>query len=97
MRTIRTRKDIEALLLQFETVAEYDSEKGKWYFVFRDLERNGEWTLMKREKQWTLHGKGETYCDLYEVEMEREKVCRFLWKSRKAVNEELRQRVLVEQ
>ncbi|GAA3325697.1 hypothetical protein GCM10020331_058640 [Ectobacillus funiculus] len=35
----------------------------KHYIVFEDRKRKGVWTLMLKEGQWSVHGKGAEYCD----------------------------------
>ncbi|OEH91955.1 hypothetical protein [Bacillus solimangrovi] len=95
LRTIRTRRDIEKFLNEFDRIAQYDVDNQKWYFVFVDYNRSGFWTLMKKDEQWSLHGKGDTYSDIQERLIDREEVYRHLWKCRKAVNEELKRKVLV--
>ncbi|SDH81316.1 hypothetical protein SAMN05192534_11230 [Alteribacillus persepolensis] len=85
--TIRRKKDIEEMLADFENMAKYDEQGQKHYFVFRDRQRGGWWTLMKTNNRWSVHGKGDNYCDIAETVLNKEEVLRFIWKNRSAVNQ----------
>jgi hypothetical protein len=92
MKLIVYKKDIEYFLNNFLDIAEYDKQRNKNYFVFKDRTRNGNWTLIfyKEEKKWTVHGKGLNYCDKNEQELQRNELIQFLYKNRKYINNELR-------
>lgn len=89
---IRRRLDIQRLLETFTDVASYDEMRKKFYFVFADRNRDGQWTLMNQEGSWSVHGKGEHYTDLCERNLEEEELFTFIWHNRAAINEELRKR-----
>lgn len=85
----RNKKDIENWLSDFKEYALFDGHKH--YLVFSDRERGGIWTLMMyNEGQFTLHGRGEDYCDEEEVTLYRKELITFLWKNRKSVHEILK-------
>ena len=91
MRSIRRRIDIAHFLTEFRNLSCYDSFGKKHYFIFDDFKRNGQWTLMLNYKnQWSLHGKGEHYCDESELFMKQEEIELFIWKNRKAINNSLK-------
>lgn len=92
-RVLRSKKDIEQFLMDFPQIAFYDEPGNKHYFIFEDRQRNGQWTLMFSEHtKWTIHGKGETYCDPSEQLLEPTEIVQFVWKNRGAVNKALRQK-----
>ncbi len=91
MNIIRRKRDAESFLANFEEVADYDHSGNKHYIVFSDLHRNGQCTVMKySDASFSVHGKGESYCDETEVFLSREELTSFLWNHRKALNLVLR-------
>lgn len=92
-RVLKSKKDIEQFSNDFPNIALYDEQKNKHYFIFEDRERNGQWTLMLNEDKttWTIHGKGETYCDPDEMPLDSKEMVQFIWKNRGSVNKVLRQ------
>ncbi|WP_050184320.1 hypothetical protein [Domibacillus robiginosus] len=94
-RVLKSNKDIEQFSIDFPQIAFYDEQGSKYYFVFEDKQRSGQWTLMFSEdtRAWTIHGKGETYCDPGEQLLETTEMVRFLWKNRGSVNRALRQKM----
>lgn len=87
MTIIRSKKDVKQFLESFEETAAWDGEVGKRYFVFEDRERGGIWTLMRyADGTFTVHGKGESYCDEGEAALSAEEAVGFLWKHRSAIN-----------
>ena len=87
MAQIRSKKDAERFLEQFEETAYWDEAGGKRYFVFEDRERGGIWTLMRyADGSWTIHGKGDGYCDEGETPLTQEEACSFVWKHRAAIH-----------
>ena len=94
MKSIVKKIDVENFLSHFKDVADYDYDGKKYYFVFEDVTRNGDWTLMfyDTEDQWTIHGKGLDYCDLSEKEFVKEELVNFLYKNRKYVNKEIKKK-----
>jgi hypothetical protein len=87
MAQIRSKKDAEAFMETFSHSAQWDEIGEKWYLVLTDKERGGNWTLMHYPVgAWTLHGKGETYCDSAETPLTPEEACAFVWKNRAAIN-----------
>lgn len=92
MKTIRSRKDIESFLTNFNQFADFDATGMKHYFIFDDLDREGLWTLMKyKDDSFSIHGKGKTYCDEEECFLSHEELTKLLWNNRKAVNAVLRE------
>ena len=92
--TIRNKRDIEKRLNEFENWANYDANGKKHYFVFPDAKRNGFWTMMKyADGVFTLHGKGETYCDQGEKVLKKEELQTIVWNNRRFVNEALKKQV----
>ncbi|MEB1806201.1 MAG: hypothetical protein LPK26_02660 [Bacillaceae bacterium] len=89
--SIRNKMHIERLLESFCDWAEYDSIQFKNYFVFDDKERGGMITLMKAGDRWSIHGKGDKYCDLAETILEDDDVKKLLWKHRAAVNRSIKE------
>ncbi|MFB5663952.1 hypothetical protein [Alteribacillus sp. HJP-4] len=86
MDKLKRKADIEVWLNEFVQTADYDETGNKYYFVFADKFRGGMWTLMNTNGQWSLHGKGEAYCDNEEVFIQKDEAVTFLWKHRAAVN-----------
>ena len=94
MRSIRNKSDIELFLKSFRNFADYDTNGQKYYFIFDDMQRDGQWTLMLYgDEKWSLHGKGMDYCDELETFLEQDELSLFLWKNRKMVNNSLKQSV----
>jgi len=90
MAQIKSKKDAEFFLDTFETVSSRDEVGNKRYFVLADRERGGQWTLMLYpDGTWTVHGKGESYCDPEETPLSRREACDFVWKHRSAVNKSM--------
>lgn len=90
MAVIRSKKDAGSFMDQFEEKALLDEAGGKLFFVFADRERGGIWTLMSyRNGGWTVHGKGDAYCDEGETVMTKDEVQNFIWKHRAAINKAL--------
>ncbi|MDP4550569.1 hypothetical protein Q9251_06710 [Alkalihalobacillus macyae] len=88
---IKRKRDAEELLSNFEIVAHYDKEGNKHYIVFEDFVRNGQCTMMKYDDtSFSIHGKGESYCDENEQFISKDELASYLWKHRKAVNQLLR-------
>ncbi|WP_347551101.1 hypothetical protein ABFG93_04805 [Pseudalkalibacillus hwajinpoensis] len=87
MNIIKRKRDVEALLSDFEGIAGYDKTGNKHYLVFADFLRNGKCTLMKySDGSFSIHGKGDAYCDESELFLTEDEVTSFLWKHRKAIN-----------
>lgn len=86
------KKDVARFLKNFQTLSSYDELGKKEYFVFRDKERNGQWTLMyyRAEDKWTIHGKGKDYCDKGETTLSPSDLEQLLYKNRRFVNDTLR-------
>lgn len=79
-------------LEEFTNIASFDSENAKHYFVFDDKERGGQYTLMKKENQWSFHGMGENYCDDGETMIDDiDDLLNFLWKHRSKINQVLKE------
>jgi hypothetical protein len=94
---LKNKKAVEAWLTMYETYFEYDAEKDKYYFVFEDVERGGQYTLMCYKSRcdeygefFTIHGKGENYCDSDEKFLIFDEVVSFVWKNRKYIHKELK-------
>lgn len=84
---IKRKRDAEAFLSDFQRIADYDKAGNKHYIVFEDFVRNGQCTIMKYDdKSFSIHGKGESYCDENEQFLSTDELVSFLWKHRKAVN-----------
>ncbi|SDI21651.1 hypothetical protein [Alteribacillus bidgolensis] len=86
-QVIKRKNDINEMLKAFDSIADYDEHGQKYYFVFQDKKRGGQWTLMKTGNKWSIHGKGKDYCDAEEIFLTSEEVVRFIWKNRSAVNQ----------
>lgn len=88
MKIITTKRGAGSMMENFSEVASYDAAGSKYYFSFRDKDREGKWTLMfyERENKWTVHGVGPTYCDDGETSLDDKQVVDFLYKNRKCVN-----------
>lgn len=92
IKVLKSKNDIEHFLDGFRESSHYDGQSNKHYFIFEDKKRNGQWTLMlnDRTKVWTIHGKGDNYCDPGEQPLGPSEVVRFIWKNRGSVNKALR-------
>lgn len=88
MAFIRSKKDSELFLERFDGLARWDEAGGKRYFVLADRERGGVWTLMRypEDGAWTIHGRGDDYCDEDEAPLTAEAALEFVWKHRAAIN-----------
>lgn len=94
MKIIRSKRDISAVMQSFASWAAFDALGKKHYFVFKDEQRDGEWTLMRNQSErWSRHGKGETYCENGETWMTDKEVIDFLWMNRRAVNASRRKKI----
>lgn len=88
---IRSKEHVKKLMCEFKNFSQKDMERNKWYLVFENKERNGVWTLMKYpDNSWTIHGKGEKYCDPDETNLTEEETIDFIWKNRKSINKTLK-------
>ena len=87
------KKDIDQFLADFKSISSYDEVGNKFYFIFEDHIRGGQWTLMyyDNEKKWTTHGKGEFYSDIEELPLSEEQLKLFIYKNRKYINNVIRQ------
>ena len=89
---IRKKLDAMHFLEDFTSIASFDYEKEKHYFVFKDKDRGGQYTLMKKGELWSIHGKGEKYCDQGETAMNNiDELLDFLWKHRSKINLSLKE------
>lgn len=93
MKVIVYKKDIDQFLADFKSISSYDEVGNKFYFIFEDHIRGGQWTLMyyDNEKKWTTHGKGEFYSDIEELPLSEEQLKLFIYKNRKYINNVIRQ------
>lgn len=85
---IKKKTDIEVILNNFSALAEWDAEGEKFYLVFADRKRGGQWTLMNySEDRFSVHGHGTDYLDDKESFFEApDGVVSFLWDNRSAFN-----------
>ncbi|MBO1515077.1 hypothetical protein [Metabacillus bambusae] len=84
-------RDIREWLKIFEYKTSYDYDGEKQYFCFDDTEKGGIYTLMKYSNGiFTLHSKGENYCEDKEVEINEDELVRFIWKNRKVIHNEFK-------
>ncbi len=92
MKLIVYKKDVYKFLKNFKNLSSFDEDGQKQYIVFKDKERDGQWTLMHypADNTWTIHGKGSGYCDEGETSLTRNEVETFIYKNRKSVNTVLR-------
>lgn len=92
---IKKKTDAELILENFTSFAQWDENGKKYYFVFPDNKRNGQWTLMKYlEDRYSVHGLGADYSDEGETFFdERDRIVSFLWENRSAFNSALKSRV----
>ncbi len=91
---IRNSNDIQRFLNEFSRFAAYDQENEKHYLVFHDKERGGQYTLMLKNNEWSLHGLGEDYCDSEELELSIEECQKFVWQHRKAINKSIKESLI---
>lgn len=91
MQSLKSKADVTQLMNQFASISEEDPTLNKRYFILDDRERGGVWTIMLYpDGNWTIHGKGDDYCDEGETAMSPEQLATFLWKNRAAVNKQLK-------
>ncbi|WP_261381231.1 hypothetical protein [Paenibacillus cremeus] len=85
---IKKKIDIDMILDNFSSIAQWDTLGQKHYFVFEDRKRGGQWTLMSySNERFSVHGIGENYFDESESFFEdRNDVLSFLWEHRSAFN-----------
>jgi hypothetical protein len=85
---IKKKTDIEFILDNFASLAQWDDLGEKFYLVFADRKRGGQWTLMYySENRFSVHGLGQDYLDENELFFEdRNSVISFLWDNRAAFN-----------
>src|SRR5690625_3112917 len=83
------KKDIRVWLSTFTEYAAHDGHKH--YFVFSDQKRGGLWTIMMYESEtFTIHGRGNGYCDEEEEELTIEDLTTLILGNRKQIHEVLR-------
>jgi hypothetical protein len=90
---IKKKSDISLILDNFEKIASWDSVGGKFYIVFEDRSRGGQWTLMKYadDGRYSIHGLGADYHDDEEQFFEDSTgVVAFLWDNRAVYNAAVR-------
>ncbi|OMF33762.1 hypothetical protein BK133_13300 [Paenibacillus sp. FSL H8-0548] len=89
---IKKKTDITFILENFNDLAQWDAIGNKYYFVFSDRKRGGQWTLMSYgEDRYSIHGLGEAYMDESEFFFEKEsQIHSFLWENRSAFNAALK-------
>jgi|GEM_PF-2067079 len=92
---IRKKTDIDTILDNFSSIAEWDAQGKKLYFIFPDRKRGGQWTLMYYTgDRFSIHGLGESYMDDAEYFFEdRLSLVSFLWDNRSAFNSAVRQAI----
>ncbi|NIK80396.1 hypothetical protein FHS15_005580 [Paenibacillus castaneae] len=85
---IKKKTDIVFVLENFTSLAEWDAIGEKYYFVFADRKRGGQWTLMRySDNRYSIHGRGNHYFDENEWFFEElDQVYSFLWENRSAFN-----------
>ncbi|WNR44189.1 hypothetical protein [Paenibacillus roseipurpureus] len=84
---IKNKQDLSLILDNFSNFAEWDAAGKKYYLVFADKKRGGQWTLMQYEDdRLSIHGLGTEYEDAEELFFEdRNQVLSFLWDNRAAL------------
>lgn len=86
---IKKKADIHFILENFDSLAQWDVQGNKFYLVFEDRNRGGQWTLMKYKmsERFSVHGLGEDYNDSDELFFDnQENVVSFLWDNRAGYN-----------
>lgn len=85
---IKKKIDIELILDNFSSIAQWDTLGEKFYLVFADRKRGGQWTLMNyADNRFSLHGVGKDYLDENESFFEEHNsIVSFLWDNRSAFN-----------
>ncbi|MBD0378806.1 hypothetical protein [Paenibacillus sedimenti] len=89
---IKKKNDIDIILDNFSSIAEWDHTGKKLYLVFPDRKRGGQWTLMRYDdNRYSVHGLGQEYLDEAELFFdERDSIISFLWDNRAAFNASLK-------
>jgi hypothetical protein len=89
---IKKKNDIVFILENFKELAQWDASGQKFYFVFADRKRGGQWTLMNNsDDRFSVHGLGEDYLDEHEYFFEESsQIHSFLWENRAAFNAALK-------
>ncbi|OCT14573.1 hypothetical protein A8709_17015 [Paenibacillus pectinilyticus] len=84
---MKNKQDISLILDNFSNFAEWDAAGKKFYLVFADKKRGGQWTLMAYEDdRFSIHGVGQEYEDAEELFFEeRNLLLSFLWDNRAAL------------
>jgi hypothetical protein len=96
---IKKKIDVQTLLNNFSSIAQWDSQGNKHYLVFEDRTRGGQWTLMsyQNNNQFSVHGQGVSYNDEDELFFEdHEALVSFLWDNRAAYNAVVKKIILAE-
>lgn len=90
---IKKKIDIEEILDNFTSFAQWDAFGDKYYFIFPDSKRGGKWTLMNYGNvRFSVHGAGEDYMDTEESFFgDRNSIVSFLWEHRSAFNAAIKQ------
>ncbi|SEB42609.1 hypothetical protein [Paenibacillus sp. GP183] len=96
---IKKKVDIEDLLENFSSNADWDASGEKHYIVFTDHKRNGQWTLMNYpDNRFSIHSRGENYSDEDETFFDdRDQLVSFIWDNRSAFNAALKTKTLAGQ
>ncbi|KRE38740.1 hypothetical protein [Paenibacillus sp. Soil522] len=92
MMLIKKKTDITFILENFNSLAQWDAEGEKFYLVFNDRKRGGQWTFMSyAENRFSVHGLGDDYKDETEHFFEdHNEILSFLWENRAAFNAALK-------
>ncbi len=86
---IDNQQDIVLFMEQFKEITEWDLKNKKHCLTFKDVIRDGSWTLMLTNGQWSIRGKGKGYIDLEETYMARDEAKGFIWKNRLPIKDAL--------
>ncbi|WP_138751034.1 hypothetical protein [Paenibacillus sinopodophylli] len=89
---IKKKTDIASILESFNAFSQWDQDGQKFYLVFEDRKRGGQWTLMSYgEERFSVHGLGDEYLDKQEYFFnEQAEIVSFLWQNRAAFNAALK-------
>ncbi|MNI62727.1 hypothetical protein D3C73_1180580 [compost metagenome] len=90
---IKKKVDIDVILDNFSSFAQWDASGEKLYLVFADNKRGGQLTLMNyTDDRFSVHGLGEDYWDADESFFEeKDSIISFLWENRSAFNAAIKQ------
>lgn len=88
MSKIRSKRDVETIMDEFESIFKYDRVGLKHYVFFQEKETGDTLTIMKYSSgAYTLNRKSEIWTENGETDIDHEKCAQLIWKNRVNINQ----------